>query len=228
MKNVLNLTVVGKGNLEVEVKRIFNGGYAGRDQELVRGHIEELGKLGIPAPTTSPTLYPISNYLATTSDVVQVQNQESCGEVEYVLIYHDGKCYVTVGSDQSDRNLETFSVPKCKQAAPDVLAPEVWDMDEVKDHFEELKLECYVEKDGEWIPYQLGKVGDLMTPEEWKDIFAQHDVAKDGHIFFSGTINTVSKDLYFAKNYRIAIIDDVLNRKITHAYSIDFLPKGIE
>ncbi len=228
MKNVLELNVVGKGALTFEVKKIFNGGYAGRDQALVRGHIEELGKLGIPAPSTSPTLYPISHYLATTSDSVQVQNEESSGEVEYVLLYKDGKVYVTVGCDQTDRNLETFSVPKSKQAAPDVLAKDVWLYDEVKDHFEDIELECYVVVKGERKLYQKGKVGDLMLPEEWKEIFAEKGVEKDGNIFFSGTINTVSKDLIFGERYEMTMRDNKLGRSITHTYDVEFLPKGIE
>lgn len=228
MKNILHLTVEGEKAIDVEVKKVFNGGYAGRNQELVRAHIEELGKLGVPAPSASPTLYPISDYLATTSDSVQVQNAESSGEVEYVLIYHQGKIYVTAGSDQSDRKLETINVPKCKQAAPNILAPIVWDFDEVKDHFADIKIECYVEKNNNWIPYQLGKLGDLMQPSEWADNFKKYSVNADGNIFFSGTINTVSKDLFFANKYRFALIDEKLGRKITHEYSVDFLPAGIE
>lgn len=228
MKNVLDLNVVGQGGIKFEVKRIFNGGYAGRDQDLVRDHIEELGKLGVPAPSTSPTLYPISHYLATTSDKVQVQNQESSGEVEYVLLYHDGKVYVTVGCDQTDRKLETFSVPKSKQAAPNVLAKDVWDYEEVKDHFEDIELICYIEVKGERKLYQKGKVGDLMIPEEWTTIFEQKEVNREGHVFFSGTINTVEKDLIFADKYEITMIDNKLGRTITHSYTVDFLPEGVE
>lgn len=90
----------------------------------------------------------MSNYNATTSDRVQVQPGETSGEIEYAVIWYEGKKYVTVVSDQIDRNLENFSVPKSKQACPDVFSPEVWPWDEVKEHFGELILECYITKDG--------------------------------------------------------------------------------
>lgn len=214
--------------LDVPVHVIFNGGYAGTNQELVREHIEELAKLGVPAPTTTPTLYPLSNYLATTSDRVQVQHGETSGEIEYAMIWFGGKQYVTVVSDHTDRNLENFSVPKSKQASPDVFASEVWAWDEVKDHFGELVLECYITKDGKRELYQQAPCKAMLLPDQWKENFAKVGVGKDGDIFISGTINTVNKTLIFGDQYEISIFDPVLDRKISHTYYVDVLPKGIE
>ncbi|EAX48268.1 hypothetical protein TcarDRAFT_1815 [Thermosinus carboxydivorans Nor1] len=70
MKNLLELTVIYKSGgcdkVGMVVENIYNGGYAGRNQEHVREHIEELAKVGVPAPTTTPTLYPLANYNLTT------------------------------------------------------------------------------------------------------------------------------------------------------------------
>ena len=229
MKNVVEFTVQGSGEkLQVSVGVIFNGGYAGTNQELVREHIDELAKLGVPVPTTTPTLYPLSNYLATTSDKVQVQHGETSGEVEYGVIWHGGKMYVTVVSDHTDRNLETFSVPKSKQACPDVFAPEVWAWDEVKDHFGELQLKCWVTKDGKRELYQDAPCKAMLLPDDWTEKFEKIGVPCDGNIFISGTINTVNNTLIFGDFYEIEVHDPVLNRTITHQYTVEVLPKGIE
>ena len=77
MRNVLELEVLykngSKDKVGMVVWNIFNGGYAGRNQQHVREHIEELAKVGVPAPTTTPTLYPLANYNLTTGRYLQVQ-----------------------------------------------------------------------------------------------------------------------------------------------------------
>ena len=63
------------GSIEsVEVTALLNAGYAGRDQAEVASHIAELAALGVPAPTTTPALYPIAPYLAQQTDRVDVQH----------------------------------------------------------------------------------------------------------------------------------------------------------
>lgn len=229
MENVVQFKVQGTSQvLNIPVNVIFNGGYAGTNQELVREHIEELGKLGVPAPTTTPTLYPLSNYLATTSDRIQVQHGETSGEIEYAMIWFEGKQYVTVVSDHTDRNLENFSVPKSKQAAPDVFATEVWPWDEVKDHFGELILECYITKDGKRELYQQAPNKAMLLPDQWAERFKKVGVGNNGDIFISGTINTVNKTLIFGDQYEISIHDPILKRTISHTYYVDILPQGIE
>ena len=134
----LELVVQGSGDrIDFPVQRLLNGGYAGRDQEAVWKHVEELAVIGVPEPSTTPTLYALGNNLATTADTVQVQHETTSGEVEYVLLIGAGETYVTVGSDQTDRDLETRSIEWSKQAYPDVFAPEVWRYQEVADHWED-------------------------------------------------------------------------------------------
>ena len=47
---VLQLTIVGGGKLDFEVKKMLNAGYTARDQSQVQKHIDELRKEGIAAP----------------------------------------------------------------------------------------------------------------------------------------------------------------------------------
>lgn len=229
MKNRLILDVQGTDEtVEVVVNRVFNAGYAGSDQEKVQEHIDELAELGVPIPTTTPTLYPISNHLPMITDRIQVQHRETSGEIEYVLIRAHGEWFVTVGSDHTDRNLETFSVPMSKQAYPNIMAKEVWRFEDVKDHWERLELECWVTSDGKRQLYQKGSCADLMVPEQWADLFEQMHVVEEGNLFFSATINTVAKSLTFADGYEFEMRDPVLNRVIKHRYRLDMLSAPIE
>lgn len=233
MKNVLELTVSYKdGSSEkvgLVVGKIYNGGYAGRNQALVREHIEELAKVGVPAPTTTPTLYPLANNNLTTSEEIQVQNKETSGEIEYAIMCQAGKTYVTVGSDHTNRELENFSVPWSKQACPNVISPEVWLYDDVADHWEELQLRCWVTKDGKRSLYQDAPVGAMLSWSDWQPTFTQLGINSfNNSVFFSGTINTVDKSLIFADKYEIEMFDPVLNRSLKHEYTVEVLHEGIK
>lgn len=229
MINELHFQVQG-GNerISFQVKHVFNAGYAGRDQHLVREHIDELAKIGVPSPTTTPTLYPISDYLATTSNAIQVQHGETSGEIEYVLMWANGKMYVTVGSDHTDRNLETFSVPRSKQACPNIIAPEVWEFNDIAKNWDEIELFCWVVKNGGKELYQKAKLSALLAPYEWEETFTKFGVNKDGNIFFSATINTANNNLIFGSRYEIEMVDHMRGRSIKHGYGVNILPKGIE
>ncbi|WP_368653856.1 DUF2848 family protein [Ornithinibacillus sp. 4-3] len=229
LENKISLNVQGADKtIDVNINHVFNAGYAGSDQEKVQEHIDELAKLGVPTPETTPILFPVSNHLVTTDSEIQVQHKKTSGEIEYVLIWHNGDLYVTVGSDHTDRELETFSVPMSKQAYPNFIAKDAWRYEEVKNHWEQLELICWVKSGDKKELYQKGTCADLMKPEEWKELFAQLNVTEDGNVFYSATINTESNTLAFAESYEYELRDPVLQRSIKHSYNISILPKSIE
>jgi len=69
---VLKMTIEGGGKLDFQVRKILNAGYNARDQSRVQKHIEELKKEGIPAPKSTPILYPKIADRITTSDTIEV------------------------------------------------------------------------------------------------------------------------------------------------------------
>ena len=164
----LELTEQGTGRrIQLGVERVFNGGYAGRDQADVWKHVEELAVIGVPAPTNIPTLYDLSNYLVSTADRLQVQHGKTSGEVEYALLIGKGEIFVTVGSDHTDRDLESRSVQWSKQMYPNIIAPEVWRYEDVKDHWDQLVLRCWVTENGERRLYQESNLSILLPPDNW-------------------------------------------------------------
>ena len=81
------------------VKHLLNGGYAGRNQESIQAHIDELAALGVPGRKVTPTMYPVAPYLAQQTDTVPVQHSRTSGEVEWALIIaDDGRQLLTLAS----------------------------------------------------------------------------------------------------------------------------------
>ena len=78
-------------------------------------HIRELEEEGIKCPKSVPVLYQCSKEILTTSKVIEVIGQKTSGEVEYLILVHDNKYYIGVGSDHTDRELEAVSIHKSKQ-----------------------------------------------------------------------------------------------------------------
>jgi hypothetical protein len=212
----------GRG-IEFPVERLFNGGYAGRDQGAVWRHVEELAEIGVPAPSRTPTLYALGNYMATTVDSIQVQHGRTSGEVEYVLLIGPDESYVTVGSDHTDRELESRSVEWSKQIYPDVLAPEVWRYPEVADHWDELMLRCWVTESGERRLYQETTLAALLPPTAWlgmlDDLFGERPRQV---VVMSGTVPALG-GISFADAYEMEMHDPVLGRTIRHGYRVDVL-----
>ncbi len=213
--------------IEFPVVRLFNGGYAGRDQEAVWKHVEELAEIGVPAPSRTPTLYALGNNLATTTDLVQVQHEKTSGEVEYVLLIGQDETYVTVGSDHTDRDLETRSVEWSKQAYPDVLAPEVWRYEEVAGHWEELVLRCWVTEGGERRIYQEAGLSLLLPPTSWVELLGDLFGAMPHQVVvMSGTVSSLG-GISYGEAYEMELYDPVLDRTIRHGYQVELLRQKI-
>jgi hypothetical protein len=232
VQNTLQLTVHRRGghqeSIDFSVRRMFNAGWAGSDNAAVQHHIDELAELGVPAPKHIPTLFALGSFLLTTSSSVQVHGQETSGEVEYVLLWHQGEILVTVGSDHTDRKLEAHSIPKAKNLCLNVMAKDLWPLAEVRGHFADLKLSCSVTQQGQISLYQQGRCGDLLLPDYWiDDVVTRAGGLTDGLVFFSGTIGTV-EGLVVGERYNFSMTDPKGGRSISHHYDCEVLTGAIE
>lgn len=220
--NTMQFTLITKEGatpLTVSYDQLFAIGYAGRNVEKTQEHIEELAQLGVPAPKRIPTIFQCSNLLLTQEEGFHVVGERTCGEVEYVLVRYQGKTYVGVGSDHTDRELESQSVPKSKQVCPKPIGRELWDYEELKDHWDSIRLLSYQMVDGEEILYQEGTLADILPVER---ILAELDerVGEIGNaVIFSGTVPALG-GFRFGTAFRGEMIDDTLNRKQVCAYQV--------
>jgi hypothetical protein len=232
VENILSLRVhrlsSPTSEIQFPVRRLFNAGWAGCDRAAIQHHIDELAEMGVPAPQFIPTLFALGNHLLTTSDAVQVHGDKTSGEVEYVLLRHDGELFITVGSDHTDRRLEAHSIPKAKNMCLNIMAQDLWPYEEVKAHFAELELTCWVLQDGKRSLYQKDLCSALLPPEYWlNDFETRIGGFGNGIVLFSGTIGTVA-GLVVGDSYEFQMTDPVLNRTTWHQYDCEILSGAIE
>ncbi|BAL01010.1 hypothetical protein OBV_38110 [Oscillibacter valericigenes Sjm18-20] len=206
--------------LTLEYERVFAIGYAGRNIEKTMEHIKELERdLGVPSPKKIPTIFQCGNYVLTQEKDLAFLGEKTCGEVEYVIVMKDGKIYIGLGSDHTDRELEAQSVPKAKQICPKPICPVLWDYEEMKDHWDDVDLNSWQTVDGREVPYQKGKLADILPVEtilkELKDRVG--DI--DNCVIFSGTV-PVLDGFRYGSNFRYEMVDEVLGRKLTSDYNV--------
>ncbi|MCD8162122.1 MAG: DUF2848 domain-containing protein [Synergistaceae bacterium] len=100
-------------------KHIINAGYTGRDQAAVQAHIDELKEEGIPAPDKTPVYFVKFIDKITQSGGFEVLDEtDHSGEAKFALFFAKDEIYVGVGSDHTDRKLETVDIPKAKRYIP--------------------------------------------------------------------------------------------------------------
>ena len=193
------------GSIEsVDVTALLNAGYAGRNQAEVASHIAELAALGVPAPTTTPALYPISPYLAQQTDRVYVQHGRTSGEAEWALVITDNDVLITAACDHTDRDLEVHSVAWSKNAAPDVLGAKAWRLSDVADRLDDIALEA-------WVATATPRadparyLGDLLAPKYWLDVLTERGEAQPGTVLISGTISMLHGVDQFADTWKVAM-----------------------
>ncbi|WP_314175856.1 DUF2848 domain-containing protein [Streptomyces winkii] len=236
----LSFTLSDGTRRTVTVKRLLNAGYAGRSQEDVAAHVAELAELGVPAPSTTPALYPVSPYLAQQTGTVAVQHGKTSGEAEWALVVDDtGDLLLTAACDHTDRELETYGVAWSKNAAPDVLATSAWRLAEVAGRVDGLTLRAWVSggpggtegaggsgEGGEQL-IQDGTAADLLTPHHWAEVLRERGELEPGTVLISGTIPMVHGVDQFAAHWRVQLADPATGRELSLAYDVVPMPEPI-
>ncbi len=200
----------------INVEKMINAGYTGRNQEEVQKHVDELKEKGVPAPERVPAYFPKFNQALVQSDQLQALTADGhWGEAEFVLLCGKNEIFVAAGSDHTDRELEKDDIPRAKQIYPNVISREVWRLSDVKDHWDEIKLKSFIEKEGEKVIFQETRLSALLPPENLlsriENIIKGGE--KEGLVIFSGTVGSeISIDYspYFEVKLEDPIRDDVL------------------
>ena len=214
------------GNREItyDMRGAILCGYTGRDHSAVQRHIEELKKEGVEPPPSVPTFYPKPHQGMVLEGDIQVEGQETSGEIEYVLLVDGNSIYVTVGSDHTDRELERINILKSKQVSPAVLSKNLWNYKEIKDNWDQIQIRSWVLREGKRTLYQDSTLGTILPPEElirWVQQRVKGSLK--GIAIFSGTPPLLTEKIVFTDRFEGELLDPVLNRKITIGYSIHTL-----
>jgi 4-hydroxyphenylacetate 3-monooxygenase len=147
-----------------------------------------------------------------------VQGPRSSGEVEIVLVQAD-RLYVGVGSDHTERDLERASIVWGKQASPNILAPTLWDFEEIAGHWDQCVMRSTV--DGRL--YQDVSVSAFLSPPDILRILKERVTrlpARD-FVVFCSTIVALNKEFGFGSRWQFELEDPVLKRKISHTYKLE-------
>lgn len=222
MAHTLTFTIHENGASRQEaiaIEHAVIAGWTGRDQEALEKHIVELEEMGIARPATTPIFYRVAASRLTSAPEIEVSGGDSSGEVEFVLVQHDGKLYVGVASDHTDRKVEAYGVTVSKQMCDKPVAPELWAYDEVRPHWDSLELRSWI---AGGTLYQEGPVTKMRDPQDLLPRYAPDGLA-DGTLVFGGTLAAIG-GIRPSEELTIELSDPVLGRAIRHIYTMRELP----
>jgi hypothetical protein len=219
-------TLEAKGGqlpLTLKLRQAVIAGWTGRDPVARDKHIAELEQLGIARPASTPIYYRVAARRLTTADAIEVSGSDSSGEVEFVLIGSEGRIFVGVGSDHTDRKVEAYGVTVSKQMCDKPLAPVLWNFADIADHWDRIVLRSFATINGERVLYQEGRLDGMLGVD---DLIARgFDGGKlpDGCAVFGGTF-AAKGGIRSATRFEFEINDPVLKRSIRHGYDVIELP----
>jgi hypothetical protein len=215
----------GTIQLQVTPNNLILAGWTGRDHTAIEAHIEELGRLGVGRPRSVPIFYRVGASLITRAHTIQVYGCNSTGEGEFVLFAAEGRRWITVGSDQTDRKAEAIGVTLSKQLCAKPIGTEAWALDEIEGHWDDLVLRSFAEIDGKRQLYQDSSVRSMTEPQKLLDLYNQRNPGRwnEGWVMFCGTL-PVHGEIRWADAFTVELEDPVLHRVLTHSYRIEALP----
>jgi len=213
----------GEEDLALSYDELLVIGYAGRNMEKTMEHIKELEEqLGVPAPKKIPTIFECSHELLTQEKDIKFVGSKTSGEVEYVIVLYNDNIYIGLGSDHTDRELESVSVPKAKQVCPKPISKELWDYNDLKDHWDRIKLISYQTINGVEEVYQDGTLADILPVEKILEELKERVGDIKNSIIYSGTVPLL-KGFAYGDNFRCMMVDEVLNRTIALDYNVQVI-----
>lgn len=212
-----------RDRIAVRIDQLIVAGWTARDDVAVQHHIEELGALGIPGPSTWPLFYRLGVTQLTQVGHLQVLGPDTSGEVEPVLVSLVDGLWVTLGSDHTDRKAEAMGVALSKQLCSKVLGTQLWRFDEVAPHWDRLVLRAWATIDGKRVLYQEGAVAAIRSPQDLMQRCTGQASLPPGTLMFCGTLNSLG-GVRPGSRFEMELEDPVLGRRLSHAYDIEALP----
>ncbi|MBI5128999.1 MAG: DUF2848 domain-containing protein [Rhodopseudomonas palustris] len=209
--------------LTLSIRQAVIAGWTGRDPVARDKHIAELEELGIARPASTPIYYRVAAARLTTATSIEVSGGDSSGEVEFVLIGHQGRILIGVGSDHTDRKVEAYGVTVSKQMCDKPVAAELWDYAEIEPHWDRIVLRSHATIGGARVLYQEGTLDHMLPARELISRGFGAGGLPDGCAMFGGTF-AAKGGIRPATRFEFEIDDPVLGRVIRHGYDVVELP----
>lgn len=209
------------GEIKFDLARVIVVGYSGSNREKIMEHIHELEEqLGVPAPKRIPTIFECSREVLSFEEEINFIGEMTSGEVEYLIIKHKGDIFIGIGSDHTDRKLESVSVLKSKQVCPKPLSNSLWRYKDIREHWNEIEVQSYQTIGGERFIYQSGKLSDILPVEKIIEELESRVGDVENSIIFSGTVPLVSGFKY-GDVFEGYLIDKKLNTSLSIKYNVN-------
>ena len=228
MSGILRFEVDGGRTIELRPRRLVVAGWTGRDRAAIQHHIEELGRLGVAPPSAVPLYYRLAHALLTQDETVEALGASSTGEAEPVLVRAEGRWWLTVGSDHTDRDAEAWSVAGSKQMCAKPLGRSAWVWAEVEAGADAMQLRSEILENGDWVAYQEGALARIRPLAELLAGLPADVVVEDGLVMFCGTLGAIpdaeGRGVRPAAAMRVEIVDSVRGRTLRHEYRVTTLP----
>ena len=161
-------------------------------------------------------------------EVMETVDATGSGEAEPVVIDDGKRLYIGLGSDHTDRQLETHSVALSKQICAKPVAPTLWAFDEAAPHLDQIAIRSFIRDDENeaWTPYQEGTLASIRPLAELIDASPAAATARlqPGTAMMCGTFAVLSGGVRPARFFRMEMTDPVLGRTIEHCYETRTLP----
>jgi hypothetical protein len=223
-------------------QRSFNLGsvagcrFSSRDVEAMRRQMDEqIAREGYytGATRTNPSVFRIGRYLLTQDAEFEVQGPLTGGEAEVVAIRDSNEIFITVGSDQCDRELDPIFPDKPKQLCPHPIATTAWPYAEVKDHWDELKIYGETRVKGHAVPLQDTAIVSQVNLE-YLLAMPQISALPDSMVFYCGATPFMEESIAAliaqhdlpeetahgtGDTFLCRLHDPVLNRTIEHEFA---------
>jgi hypothetical protein len=177
----------------------------------------------VARPASTPIYYRVSASRITSDPVIETTGEASSGEVEFVLAQWGGEMWVGVGSDHTDRQVETYNVTVSKQMCEKPVASTLWRFADVAPHWDKIVMRSWIREHGERVLYQEGSVVAMLDPMTLIEGYEGKRTLDDGALMFCGTF-AAKGGIRPADDFEFEIHDPVLGRSIRHEYRLEKLP----
>ncbi len=207
------------GPTDIAIDHLIVAGWTGRDRSAVQHHIDELAAIGVAAPSQVPLFYRVSKTALTTAPQIEVLGNGTSGEAEPLVIRQDGQFWLGLGSDHTDRDLETVSVAASKQICLKPCADRLWPFTSVADHLDDIRIQSWIWENGDWQLYQDGTLGQILPLPRLIEAAG----LPDRSAMLCGTFAAIG-GVRPSDRFRSEMFDPVTGRKIAFEYQSKALP----
>lgn len=192
-------------------------GYTGRDKAAVQEHIDELAAIGIAPPPNVPMFYPVDASAITSAATVEVTGERTSGEIEPLYIRHDGRYFLGIASDHTDRAVEAEDIAESKRACPKPVGDMVIEITD----FSSLDLDdCHATSFVDDSLYQDGRLAALRAPREVVRLFLDNSDVGDGDFLcLGGTVPVKGGDFVYGDKWRLCL-ELTTGQTLEHEYSV--------